>query len=228
MAHRFVEVSPERLPGWAERFAAGHGGSTVEVGREVLRLVGADGATADLEVPWPPADLPTEPHDGAPSAGTPAAAVVRLAEHAARPRTALLLLVRRGGYGAGLARDGRLLDHAVGTRYVQGRTAAGGWSQQRFARRRSGQAAALGGAAAEAVARVLGRVEGADHRPQVLVPGGDRGLVDDVLADPRLRSVAELPRGPLLDVRDPRLVVLQDVADRARRVRVRVTDAPTG
>jgi hypothetical protein len=148
--------------------------------------------------------------------------VALLARHAAAPRTALLVLVRRGGYGAGLARDGRLLAHAVGTRYVQGRTAAGGWSQQRFARRRSGQAAALAGSASDAVAKVLTE---STKAPEVVVPGGDRALVAEVLADPRLARVTGLPRGPLLDVRDPRLVVLEEVAARARAVRIRLTEA---
>lgn len=163
---------------------------------------------ADVEVPWPP--FPTGeswPSD--------------LAAHASASRTALVVLVRRGGYGAAVARDGALLEHAVGTRYVQGRTAAGGWSQHRFERRRSGQAAALAGSATDAVLRVLQRHGGA---PQVVVVGGDRALVSEVLADPRLRAVAALPRGPLLSVPDPRLVVLKDTAARARHLRIRVTD----
>ena len=113
--------------------------------------------------------------------------------HAAAPRTALLLLVRRGGFSVGLARDGALLDHSTGTRYVQGRTAAGGWSQQRFARRRSGQADALVGACADTVAAVLAR---AGPTPPVLVPGGDRRLLADVLADPRLAAADGAAPGP--------------------------------
>jgi hypothetical protein len=156
-------------------------------------------------VPWPPLD---------------GSGIEALAAHAVVPRTALLLLVRRGGYAAGLARSGVLLEHALGTRYVQGRTAAGGWSQQRFARRREGQTAALAGAAADAALRVLAR----GPAPDVVVPGGDRRLVATVLNDPRLAPVARLPRGPLLDVVDPRLAVLQDAARRCRAVRIRVTD----
>jgi hypothetical protein len=179
---------------------------------DTLVLTAADGAVASLEIPWGSIEL-----DGSDGADP----VAVLAAYAAAPRTALLVLVRRGGYGAGLARDGKLLYHAVGTRYVQGRTAAGGWSQQRFARRRSGQAAALVGSAADAVAKVLADGGAA---PEVLVPGGDKALVAEVLADPRLARVAALPRGPLLDVRDPRVVVLQEVAERARAVRVRLTE----
>ena len=175
-----------------------------------VRLTAADGAVAELEIPWPPLSLPVIKHF-----------VPLLAAHAAAPRTAALVLVRRGGYGAGVARAGQLLTHAVGTRYVQGRTAAGGWSQQRFARRRSGQAAALAGSATDAVLKVLAA---SSARLDVLVVGGDRGLVDEVLSDPRLSSLARLPRSPLLAVRDPRLVVLREVAERCRAVRVRLTE----
>jgi Actinobacteria/chloroflexi VLRF1 release factor len=190
-------------------FAARHEGFESAVVDGALVLSGADGAVAELETPWPPLDLDVDE------------AVAALAAHASASRTAVLVLVRRGGYAAGIARDGALLAHAVGTRYVQGRTAAGGWSQQRFARRRSGQAAALAGSAVDAVLKVLGT---AARPPDVLVPGGDRGLVAEVLSDPRLARVAALPRGPLLDVRDPRLAVLQETAQRARAVRIRVTD----
>jgi hypothetical protein len=209
VAHRLVEVAPERLERWVAGFADRHGALTNSVTDGAVVLGAADGAEAALEIPWPPAELTDD--------------VVRdLARHAAFPRTALLVLVRRGGYGAGVARDGELLAHAVGTRYVQGRTAAGGWSQQRFARRRSGQAAALVGSAVEAVLKVLAR----GPAPEVLVPGGDRGLVREVLDDPRCARIAALPAGPLLDVRDPRLAVLQEAAVRARAVRIRLTDPP--
>ena len=56
-----------------------------------------------------------------------------------------VVLVRRGGYAVGVASGDRLTAHKVGTRYVQSRTAAGGWSQQRFARRRANQADGLVG-----------------------------------------------------------------------------------
>jgi hypothetical protein len=181
-------------------------------------LSAPDGAQAALEVPWPPgpavADKPVV-------AASVAASVAALAEHAARPRTALVVLVRRGGFAAGVARDGTLLASATGTRRVQGRTAAGGWSQQRYARRRDQQARVLAEAAADLVASVRGRVP---DLPEVLVTGGDRTLIDDVLDDPRLRAAVALPRGPLLDVPDPRLDVLRDAARRARAVRVRLSE----
>lgn len=193
-------------------FGVRHGAPSLAAGPEHVRLTAPDGATADLEVPWPP--LPA-------GSGASRDTVAALAAHAGAPRTALLVLVRRGGYAAGTAREGRLLDSSVGTRYVQGRTAAGGWSQQRFARRRQGQAAQLVDAAVAAVCRVVDRAQPA---PEVLVPGGDARLVAEVLDDPRLRAVASLPRGPVLPVPDPRLAVLADAAQRCRAVRIRLEE----
>jgi hypothetical protein len=176
-------------------------------GADAVRLAAADGATAVLSVPWPPfAPPPTS---------DPSFVAGVLARHAARPRTLGLLLVRRGGWAVGTAREGKLLVHKAGSRYVQSRTAAGGWSQQRYARRRGNQADALVCAVVEAAASRLdaGSLDG-------LVGGGDRSLVDAVLGDPSLTAVAALPRGPLLDVPDPKAAVLEAAADRVRAVRV--------
>ena len=81
-----------------------------------------------------------------------------------------IILVRRGGYAVGLAHGDRLTAHKVGTRYVQSRTAAGGWSQQRFARRRANQADGLVGAVAEHAVRLLG-APGVSQTPEVSSSG---------------------------------------------------------
>lgn len=81
-----------------------------------------------------------------------------------------IILVRRGGYAVGLAHGDRLTAHKVGTRYVQSRTAAGGWSQQRFARRRANQADGLVGAVAEHAVRLLG-TPGVSQTPEVSSSG---------------------------------------------------------
>ena len=81
-----------------------------------------------------------------------------------------IILVRRGGYAVGLAHGDRLTAHKVGTRYVQSRTAAGGWSQQRFARRRANQADGLVGAVAEHAVRLLG-APGVSQTPGVSSSG---------------------------------------------------------
>ena len=175
MSTRVLEVDPERLEGWLERFAANNPGPDAP-----QRVVG------------------TERFDHLPLA---------------------VVLVRRGGYAVGLADGAAYAASKVGTRHVQSRTAAGGWSQQRFARRRGNQADELVRAVADHAARLL-----LSPRPAGLVVGGDKALVRDVLADPRLAVLADLPRRELYDLPDPRRSVLEDALRRGRVVRVTVED----
>ncbi|MGX5717408.1 acVLRF1 family peptidyl-tRNA hydrolase [Arthrobacter sp. MAHUQ-56] len=209
---RTTFVSGSRLAGWAERFGAAHGGYRLQDGDEGLHLVAADGTMALLQAPWP--------DDGRPGRG--AGPLERLATLASQPRRLGLLLVRRGGYGIGVASEGLLLASKAGTRYVQSRTAAGGQSQQRFARRRSNQADALVAAVAEQAAQVF-RAAPFEY----VVPGGDRTLAGLVLADPALREYAGLPRLGYLDAAEPRAAVVKKAAADACSVRVTVTD-PAG
>lgn len=206
---RWVSVGPERLARWLAGFAERHGAVTTVATATTVVLSAADGARAEVEVPFPPCQNL--------SALEPAEVLTALVEHALAPRTVGVLLVRRGGHAAGVFEGPKLVASKVGSRHVQGRTAAGGWSQQRFARRREGQAAVAVGAAADEAARVL------LARPlQALVVGGDRASVDAVLADRRLAPLQALVTGRLLDVGDPRLKVLQEV--RFRDVWIRVVD----
>jgi hypothetical protein len=130
-----------------------------------------------------------------------------------------VVLLRRGGYAVGLAQGERFVTSKVGTRHVQSRTAAGGWSQQRFARRRGNQADALVEAVATHTAALV--VPG---RPAGLVVGGDRALVRQLLEDPRLRSLADRPRRELYDLPDPRREVLERALERGRAVRIELTE----
>jgi hypothetical protein len=198
-----VEVDPERIARWIDGFGERHGGHTTEG----LTLHGGDGATATFEVP-----------PGVPAAADPAA----LVDAATRPRPLGLLLVRRGGYAVGVAAGADLEVSKVDNRYVQSRTAAGGWSQQRFARRRDNQAHAMAGEVADVAVRLL---LPARDRLTALVAGGDRWLADEVLADPRLEPLLPLRSGRFLDVPDPKLAVLQAAARAARTVRVLVRDS---
>ncbi len=196
---RWVDVAPERLPRWLENFAARHGGYTADG----LHLVAADGATADLEPP-------------------PGASGVRTVDDLRTARCRLgLLLARKGAVAAGIADGDRLVSSKVDTHYVQGRTAAGGWSQQRFARRRDNQAKAAAADGAAIVERVL--------LPEVrtmaaLVCGGDRTAVDAILAAPALAPLAALRSGRLLDVPEPRHAVLVAAIAQARAIRILVCD----
>ena len=128
-----------------ERFAASHGALVEEELDAGLGLRAADGAAALLTPPWPV--------DGRPGRG--ADAVSRLGSLASQPRTLGAALVRRGGYSVAVVSAGAVLASKTGTRHVQSRTAAGGWSQQRFARRRANQADALVEAVAEHAAADL-------------------------------------------------------------------------
>src|SRR6266511_2509413 len=163
---RWVDVAPERLPRWLENFAKRHG----PYRKDGLHLVADDGATADLEPPI-----------GAPAVPTLDDLVKT------EPRRLGLLLARKGAVAVGVADGDKLVASKVDTHYVQGRTAAGGWSQQRFARRRDNQARQSAGAAAEVAARVL--LPELDSLVAVVL-GGDRQAVDAVLADRRLGPVA--------------------------------------
>ena len=135
------------------------------------------------------------------------------------PTRLALILVRRGGYALGLGQGPELIAHKVGTRYVQSRTAAGGWSQHRFARRRDNQADALVGSVIEHTLRVVLAAPS-----DALVVGGDRALVRDVLADARLARLAQLPRRELFDLPDPKLAVLERAVRRGRAVRITLTE----
>ena len=116
--------------------------------------------------------------------------------------------------------EGQVLASKVGSTYVQSRTAAGGQSQQRFARRRSNQADALVEAVAEQAARIF-----SGGLFEYVVPGGDRALAGLVLQHPALKDFAAMPRLAYLDVPDPKAAVLRKAAADSCAVRVQVTDA---
>jgi hypothetical protein len=129
-----------------------------------------------------------------------------------------VLLVRKGGFAVARLAGERLVESKVGQRHVQGRTKAGGQSQQRFARRRDNQARAAYEAAADHAARIVGTAP-------LLVVGGDHAAVTAVLEDSRLRGPAAHLVGPFLTVPDPRRGVLEAAIRDACSVRMSVTNA---
>jgi hypothetical protein len=202
---KWVDVAPERLPRWLENFAARHGAYA----EEGLTVTGADGASATL---YPP--------PGARAVST----LAELIDEARKPRRLGLLLARKGAVAVGIADGGELVTSKVDTHYVQGRTAAGGWSQQRFARRRDNQAKA---AAADG-AGIAGRILLPEVRTiAALVTGGDRSAVEAILAAPQLAPVAALRAGRLLDVPEPRHAVLVSAVAAARAVPILVHEPVT-
>jgi hypothetical protein len=214
---RRIEVDPERVVRWINGFADRHGelqrlaaSVTWSPAQTSVTMTAADGATAVLE--------PFVPSVGG-VAGDQPGGLEGLAGWVAPPTGVALILVRRGGYAVGLGQGPELISHKVGTRYVQSRTAAGGWSQHRFARRRDNQADALVVSVIEHARRVvLASPTGA------LVVGGDKSLVRGVLADPRLARIALLPRRELFDLPDPKLIVLKQALRRGRAVRILLTE----
>lgn len=212
---RAVEVEPERLGGFLDRFAAGHGGATgTTVTPQRVVVAAEDGATASIPVPFGPLD-------GAPGQRS-GVAVADLLEHLMTPRTIGLVLVRLGGFSIGIARSGTVLTSSTGRRPVHGRTAAGGRSQQRFARRREGQARVALQAAADTAARVLlPRVADLD----AVILGGDAPALRTLAADPRLTSLLQRAEPRVLDIGEPRRALLDEAAHRARCVEVELRDS---
>lgn len=205
-----VEVPPDRLEGWFERFGTRHGDvRQTTLSPELIEVTGEDGATARIEVPY--GGLPVTART------VPGLALRPLLDHLARPRRIGLILVRLGAHSVGIAEGGRVVRSATDRHLVHGRSAAGGWSQQRFARRRQGQARqALAAAAADAVRVLLPQVAELD----AVVLGGDRQALAALRADRRLAPLMALATGRVLDIGQPRRSILDEAAARATAVEV--------
>jgi hypothetical protein len=217
-AVRWVEVSPERLAAWLDSFAQRHGPVSAEPGPDVVTFRASDGAVAECHVPFPP--LPAGPAD---PAGPSADIAEQISAHARAGRTVGVLLVRLGGYAAGVftGPDAQLAASKVGSRLVHGRSAAGGTSQHRFARRREKQASEALGAAADTAAAVFGPYAG---QLDAVVLGGDRRSITGLRDDARLRPFLSLAVERFLTVPDPRLAVLRGTPRLFRAIRIRLTE----
>lgn len=197
-----VLVPAARWQRWVDNFVSRHGPIELVVREGALVGVADDGSDFTARLPFETS------YDGPPEAGALAAA-------AKVPDVWGVLLVRKGGFAVARLTGTDLVEHKIGQRHVQGRTKAGGQSQQRFARRRDNQARQAYEAAADHAARIL--------RPGPVVTGGDRPAVEEVLGDPRLRGVRAVE--PWLAVPDPRRAVLDQAIADARSLAVAVTNA---
>jgi hypothetical protein len=203
---RSISVAPERLAGWLDGFAERHGAPTAEVVDDRVTLLAPDGAEAIIPLVWGPL-----------GDGDPLAALV--AEFT-RERRVGAVIARRKAHAVGIFDGARLVAGRHGSHYVQGKTKAGGWSQQRYARRRANQAERSFDAAADDVAEILlpelGRLE-------ALMLGGDRTAVNAVLAHPALAALtaARLHGGKgVFAVPDPNAGVLAGFGAVFRRVTI--------
>jgi hypothetical protein len=200
-----VLIPADRVVRWVENFGHRHGDSALAVADGALTGRAADGSTFVARLPFESA------YDGPADVGDFAAAVEA-------PDHWGVVLVRKGGFAVARLAGTALAEHKVGQRHVQGRTKAGGQSQQRFARRRDNQARQAYEAAAEHAVRILG------DTAMPVVTGGDHAAVDEVLADPRLRKLT--PIAPWLPVPDPRRAILDRAVADACSIRIAVTNAP--
>jgi hypothetical protein len=212
-APRRIEVAPGRFPGWIEAFADRHGAVTAKLTDESVSFAAADGALADCQVPFPP--LPRD------NDADEISLAKRLGAHATADRTVGVLLVRLGGYAAGVFQgtEPALVASKVGSRLVHGRSAAGGQSQQRFARRRENQARQALTAAADTAAAVFG-----PYKLDALVLGGDKRAFSSIRTDVRLAPAFEVAVDAFLTVPDPRLTVLKDTPRLFRAIKITLTE----
>jgi Actinobacteria/chloroflexi VLRF1 release factor len=229
---RWVDVSPERFPGWVTSFAQRHGDHADHGGRPPLAaalaagaatFTAADGAVAECHPPFPESFTPP------PEPAGPDGAAAAIAAHASAPRAVGVLLVRLGGYAAGVftGYPPALADSKVGSRLVHGRSAAGGWSQHRFARRREKQANEALDAAAATAAAVFGRWAATPGgRLDAVVLGGDKRTAAELRGDPRLAPYLAIATERFLTVPDPKRAVLEGTPRLFTAVRIRLTDPP--
>ena len=201
-----VLVPPARIVRWCTNFEDRHGPTEMRV--EAGGLVGeaSDGSRFAAHLPFQISY----------AGGVDVTAFAQAAPDAV-PGDWGVLLVRKGGFAIARVRAGEVAESKVGQRHVQGRTKAGGQSQQRFARRRDNQARQAFEAAADHAIRILG------EQPLIVVTGGDRTAVESVLEEPRLRRLSVVP--PWLDVPDPRRAILNEAIADAQSVQVEVHNA---
>ncbi len=206
---RPVLLPAERVERWVSNFVDRHGGAELTVQDGRLCAAAGDGSTFVATLPW------GESYDG-PADAAAFGTVLR----DAAPADWGVLLVRKGGFAVARLTGTTTVASKTGQRHVQGRTKAGGQSQQRFARRRDNQARQAYEAAAGHAVRLL-------TEPAVLagplVTGGDRAAIETVLEDPRLRGLAVDPRW--LALPDPRRSVLEQGVAEALCALVEVANA---
>jgi hypothetical protein len=202
-----VPVPAGRCVRWVENFADRHGSTDLAVRDGELTGVAGDGSTFAARLPFGAS------YDGPAEAAAFAAALTA-------PDHWGVLLVRKGGFAVARLSGPDLVEHKIGQRHVQGRTKAGGQSQQRFARRRDNQARQAYEAAAGHAVRILA----GPPALAALVTGGDHAAVAAVLDEPALHALRKVVVDPWLAVPDPRRGVLDAAIAEAASARFTVTN----
>jgi hypothetical protein len=198
-----VTVPRARWARWVENFEERHGAASYAVADGALTGRAEDGSHFVGRLPFDTTyDGPAEP--------------AVFADAVPTPERWGVLLVRKGGFAIARLAGEQVEESKVGQRHVQGRTKAGGQSQQRFARRRDNQARQAYEAAADHAARIL-----TGSLP--VVTGGDHAAVEAVLSDRRLAAVTVVE--PWLPVPDPRRSTLEAAVADAVAIRLEVTNA---
>lgn len=213
---RTVSIERERLHRWLDNFTQRHAGLDAHLIDPYVEVVGGDGAVARVNIPFPPLD--SDPADLAPT-GT--ALLDRLVDHVRTDRPVGAVLVRKGGFAVGVFQGADLVSSKVGSSYVQGKTKAGGWSQQRYARRRGHQARQLYVRAADAAEAVIVPEAGT---LQAIATGGDRTGIEAVLHSPELSGLRDLLITRVFPVPDPRLRVLKSFPEQFLAVQIALND----
>ncbi len=197
-------VPPERWDRWYAGFDARHHPVEVHVAAGVLHLTGADGAYAEVRAPY----------------GRAIEELGALPGLLAPPDDWGVLLARKAGHAVARLHGTTPVATKVSRRHVQGRSKAGGQSQQRFARRRDNQAKASYAAAADRAALLL-----LDPAPvPLLLVGGDRAALAAVLDDHDLRALPDPVPDVALTFPIPSQDALLAAIREAQGVRVAIHD----
>ena len=208
---RTVYVPASRIERWLDTYTTRHGAGPVTVDGQAVVVAGTDGATARLSLLWPGLQLGADP-------------VADLLS-AVRVRHRLgLVAVRADGHALGIWDGAAVVGSKRKGHYVQSRTAAGGWSQQRFARRRENQAKAAYESAAGDVSAMLEPVVGTLDG---ILAAGNPAAIAAVLSDHRCRRTAALAAAvPLarLELRATSRDALTELTERFLSVVIRIDE----
>lgn len=169
-----VRLAPPRVAHWVDGFFANHGLGAASASARGIDLRASDGWRACLTTRWPD------------WAGGDLGDFIA---YISKPRDFGILLVRRASCAVAVVRNGKVVTHRTVRNYVQGRTKAGGWSQQRFQRRRANQSSKATQKAVSAADEIIDT-----NKLVALVVGGDKAMVENVLADGQLKRLAKIAR----------------------------------